>query len=185
MDEGAMTTSALLSDAHKRWYKLLHSISTNVLIHTEVQANGVSADSSNSVNIPVHWKNSLLDISSRKKLFGVTLVKSFFGVTLLNLTPDSPLQFLSSVLRGAILMEVNGVTVLLETFESITKTLSRVKTSGVRMPGWTIVGCHVVPVLTPLCCVSFMLTVLMRFQLRSSVVFDLLLPPPLALSGES
>jgi hypothetical protein len=34
-------------------------------------------------------------------------------------------------LSGAVLVEINGVTVLLETFESITKSLNKVTSTGV------------------------------------------------------
>ena len=125
-------TDALLSDAFKQWCSLLHTISTDPLLHTAVQTReSLSETATASPNtVPVHWKKTLLDISSRKKSMGVTLKQSHFGVMVLNFTPDSPLLFLSSLFKGALLMEINGVTVLLETFESITKTLNSVTTTG-------------------------------------------------------
>ena len=129
-----IATRQALSDAYKRWCALLQTITTHDHIHTLVHPSTDSPPSSSFHPPPppfrVHWKKTLVNISNRKKAMGITLTKSHFGVMVLNMTPESPLQYLYSVLQGALLLEINGVTVLLESFESVTKTLHTLTATG-------------------------------------------------------
>ena len=117
-------TRRLLKEGHRVWSALLGNLSGDQSLRT-VERRGAGAEEA------LNWKKTVLEVSGRKKSLGITLAERRFGSLVLGLRSDSPLYYLLPLLQGAVLLEVNGVVVFLETFESLTKSLYGVESTGV------------------------------------------------------